>query len=285
MPQTKLHIGTAGWSYKDWQGIVYPQPRPRDFDELTYLSDHFNTIEVNSTFYRPPSPKMSEGWLRKTAHRDDFSFTAKLWQRFTHERDAAYTPDDVSVYREGIAPLADARKLGGLLVQFPWSFRNSQDAREHLARIADHFADFRLFLELRHASWITDPCIDLFRKLRYNFVNIDQPQSPTGIPPTDIATGSAAYFRFHGRNAAAWFDRKAGRDERYNYLYSDAELNPWVDRIRKVIGEVEVVHVVTNNHYRGQAVANALQLMKKLTGKSLAVPPTMLEAFPFLRDE
>jgi len=282
---TNLHIGTAGWSYKDWQGIVYPQPRPRDFDELTFLAGCFNTVEVNSTFYRPPSAKMAEGWLRKTAHCDDFSFTAKLWQRFTHEREELYTTDDVSIFKDGIAPLAQAGKLGGLLVQFPWSFKNTREARGHLARIADDFADFRLFLELRHASWIADPCIDLFRKLRYNFVNIDQPRSSSGIPPTDLVTGDAAYFRFHGRNAAAWFDRKAGRDERYNYLYSDAELDPWVDRIRTAIGAVEVVHVVTNNHYRGQAVANALQLMKKLTGKAPAAPPSMIEAFPFLRDE
>ena len=284
MPPTNLHIGTAGWSYKDWAGIVYPQPRPRGFDELSYLADYFNTVEVNSTFYRPPSPKMSEGWLLKTAHRDDFSFTAKLWQRFTHERDAAYTTDDVSLYKEGIAPLADAGRLGGLLVQFPWSFKNTQDARELLARIAGDFAAFRLFLEVRHASWVSDPCADLFGKLRYNFVNIDQPRSRAGIPPTELVTGNAAYFRFHGRNADAWFDKDAGRDEKYNYLYSDAELDPWVDKIRKIIGDVEVVYVVTNNHYRGQAPANALQLMKKLTGESPSVPVPMLEPFPFLRD-
>ena len=284
MSTARLHIGTAGWSYKDWQGIVYPQPRPRGFDELSYLADTFNTVEVNSTFYRPPSPKMAEGWLRKTAHRDDFSFTAKLWQRFTHDREEPYGCDEVALFKEGVAPLAEAKRLGGLLVQFPWSFKNAQDTREHLARIAGDFADHRLFLEVRHASWMTDACVDLFGKLGYNFVNIDQPHSRAGIGPTDLVTGDAAYFRFHGRNADAWFDRNAGRDQKYDYLYCDAELDPWVEKIRKIIGDVEVVYVVTNNHYRGQAPANALQLMKKLTGTSPAVPVPMLEPFPFLRD-
>ena len=282
MSATRLLIGTAGWSYADWKGIVYPDPRPRGFDELSYLARLFNTVEVNATFYRPPTAKMAAGWVRKTEDRPDFVFTAKLWQRFTHDRDARWTRQDVAVFREGLAPLVDAGKLGGLLVQFPWFFDNQRASRERLARIAGDFRGERLFLEVRHRSWLAGACQDMFRKLGYGFVNIDQPLSRSAIPPTALATGKAAYFRFHGRNAKAWFDKKAGRDEKYDYLYSDEELDPWVEKIRALVGEVEVIHVVTNNHFRGQAPANALQIVKKLTGESPAVPLSMVEAFPFL---
>ncbi|MFH0965665.1 MAG: DUF72 domain-containing protein [Planctomycetota bacterium] len=284
MKKTRLHIGTAGWSYEDWKGIVYPEPRPRGFEELSFLSTLFNAVEVNSTFYRPTSAKMAEGWVKKTEWRGEFSFTAKLWQRFTHELSTPYSPNEVKLFRSGLAPLIEAGKLGGLLVQFPWSFRDSPAAREHLARVADDFSDVRLFLEVRHASWLTEDSSDLFRKLRLNFVNIDQPRSSSSIPPTDLVTGKAAYFRFHGRNAAKWFDKNASRDERYDYLYSKKELTPWAQKIRRLIGEVELIYTITNNHFRGQAAANALQLQKLLTGSSSPSPPSLVATFPFLQE-
>ena len=119
----ELYVGTSGWSYPDWKGIVYPQA-PGKLNELEYLSHYFDTVEINTTFYRPPNPAYCLKWLRDVQHNPRFKFTAKLWQRFTHERTQKWTPDEARLFKDGIAPLHKAGKLGVLLVQFPWAFPN-----------------------------------------------------------------------------------------------------------------------------------------------------------------
>ena len=279
-----LFIGTAGWSYPDWAGIVYPQKKPTGFDELRYIARYFNAVELNNTFYRPPPANYARRWVEKTADAKVFHFTLKLWQRFTHERANPYTDVDLDVFKEGIAPLAESDRLGGILIQFPWSFQNCAENEEYLAKLSADFADYRKFIEVRHKSWQNDEALDLFRGLKLNFTNIDQPQSKTSVTPSAVVTGDAAYVRLHGRNYKAWFTKDAGRDQKYNYLYTDAELDEWVENIRKLVGTVDFVYAFTNNHYRGQAPANSLQIMSKLTGTSVDVPETLAETYPFLRD-
>src|SRR5215471_6569125 len=227
-----IRVGPAGWDYPDWKGIVYPSRRPRGFDALEYLAHYFRTIEINSTFYRPTPATTARSWARRVAHNPDFRFTAKLWKRFTHERDAAWTADEVKAAREAADVLADEQRLGAILLQFPWSFRNDDAAREWLGDVFRAFRGLPLVLEVRHASWNTPDVLAWLTEQAVGLVNIDQPLFSHSIKPGAHVTAPVGYVRLHGRNYREWFRDQAGRDERYDYLYTAAELAPWVARIR-----------------------------------------------------
>lgn len=276
-----IRFGTAGWSYDDWQGIVYPQQRPRGFDPLAYLARYFDTIEVNSTFYRPPRPDVSARWARRVAENDDFKFTAKLWQRFTHQRDQAWTADEADAVHGGLDPLAERGRLGAVLVQFPWSFKASDESLEWLGDVTSQFSDYPLAVEVRHASWNRPEFYRWLDERAVGFVNIDQPLFDRSIEPSSEAAGPVGYVRLHGRNYEDWFREDAGRDARYDYLYSREELEPWVERVKELAGggTVDDVYVVTNNHYRGQAAANAIMLSAMLRGDAQPAPAPLVEAY------
>jgi uncharacterized protein YecE (DUF72 family) len=255
-----IKIGPAGWSYEDWKGRVYPEPAPKGFDPLAYLSRLFPTIEINSTFYRPASPKMSEAWARRTP--DGFVFTAKLWEKFTHG-DEGFTNEEARQFQEGLAPLLQAGKLGALLLQFPWFFQDSPASRDRIRAVVDAFEGWApLVVEVRHRSWLD--ALDFLGALKLAFCNIDQPKSSTAITGTDLVTGPVAYVRLHGRNAKAWFSKTAGRDEKYDYLYSEEELRTWAEIVRRIEARADAVFVITNNHFQGKAIWNAIQLLRLL---------------------
>jgi uncharacterized protein YecE (DUF72 family) len=280
---SRILYGTAGWSYPDWKGVVYPASPGRDFDELAFLASHFDTVEINNTFYRPPAPRTCESWVRRTEARPEFLFTAKLHRSFTHEKNPAWSGAEAAAFRDGLAPLVEAGKLGALLLQFPWSFRNTQENRKQLSRLASAFEDLPRVAEVRHASWQIDAAFRFLEALGMGFCNLDQPDARDSIGPTAVATSAVGYVRFHGRNRKAWFDREAGRDERYNYLYSEEELLAWVPRIRAVAKRAERTFVVGNNHFKGQAPANVLQIRTLLEGGEVRAPAPLLDAFPFLQ--
>ena len=160
LPREKVKIGPAGWHYSDWAGIVYPSRRPRGFHEWGYLAEFFDTVEINTTFYQPPKPQIVKVWLHQVAHNPYFRFTAKLWQRFTHQCYANRA--DESAFKEGLEPLMQAGKLGALLLQFPWSFRNTRQNREYLGGLGMQFMEYPLVVEVRHGSW-NQP--DIYRML------------------------------------------------------------------------------------------------------------------------
>jgi uncharacterized protein YecE (DUF72 family) len=270
-----IRYGPAGWLYKDWAGIVYPQPKPRGFDPLEYIAEFFGTVEVNSTFYRPATAKTARSWVERTAGRDDFRFTAKLYQRFTHQRKSAWTADEVSEVRAGMDPLLEAGRLGALLLQFPWSFRRTDENREWLDDVATTFGDFPLVLEVRHESWNTPAFFSGLADRGIGFVNIDQPLFGDSIAPSAHATSRVGYVRVHGRNYQDWFRDKAEPHERYNYLYPASELEPWAARVGEIAAQpaAEDVYVVTNNHFRGKAVTNAIMLQSMVEGKKVPAPP------------
>jgi uncharacterized protein YecE (DUF72 family) len=277
-----VRFGPAGWDYPDWAGKVYPAPKPKGFDPLRYLAGYFGVIEINSTFYRPPATNVSKSWVRRVADHPDFRFTAKLYKRFTHERTSAWSREEVDEVRSGLDPLAEAGRLGALLLQFPWSFRNTEENREWLRDLAQAFRDYSRVVEVRHVSW-NEP--DFYAELvasRMGIVNLDQPMFRNSLPPSARATSAVGYIRVHGRNYKDWFRKAAGRDERYDYLYSAAELKPWAERARALSQEPGVtdVYVVNNNHFAGQAVTNALMLEAQVTGARVKVPPALLEAYP-----
>jgi uncharacterized protein YecE (DUF72 family) len=275
-------IGPAGWSYKDWWGIVYPAKRPRGFHELSFLAQYFDALEINVTFYRPLSAKTAAAWLEHVAKNQNFRFTAKLWRGFTHDRNA--TPADEQEFKEGLLPLVEAGRLGVLLLQFPWSFRNTAENRDFLARLRERFAEYPLVLEVRHASWSEPGTLDLLEQLDLGLCNIDQPLFKRSIGPAALATSGIGYIRLHGRNYQSWFTENKHVGERYDYLYSVRELEPWIDRIKTVEHTTKDTYVVTNNHYLGKAVVNAIEISSILSGEPMTAPPHLIEAYPELKD-
>jgi uncharacterized protein YecE (DUF72 family) len=279
-PSARFWIGPAGWSYDDWHGIVYPERKSRGFKPLAFIGQLFNAVEVNSSFYRIPAARMTAAWVRLVP--EDFRFAFKLTRTFTHEPETVPDQTSVELFLAGLQPIREAGLLGPLLIQFPWSFRYTGEAVERLRRLADCFAECDRVVEIRHASWNQPAALDVLRHVG-GFCNIDQPRLRNCLGPTQHVFGPTAYARLHGRNAANWFAENIPTYERYNYLYSDAELREWVARLNAMAAKAENVYVFANNHYRGQGVANALELRALLEGAVLHVPDELLRAYPRLR--
>lgn len=275
-------IGPAGWAYKDWWGIVYPEPKPRGFHELTLLAHYFDTVEINVTFYRPLAAKTAAAWLERIASNGRFRFSAKLWRGFTHERNA--TAADEQEFKGGLAPLLEAGRLGPVLLQFPWSFRNTPENRDYVARLRARFREYPLVLEVRHASWSESGTLDTLQQLDLGLCNIDQPLFKRSVKPSALATSAIGYVRLHGRNYQSWFTENKHVGERYDYLYPVRELEPWLDRIKTVEHQTQDTYVVTNNHYLGKAVVNAIEISSILKGERVRAPQSLIETYPELKD-
>jgi uncharacterized protein YecE (DUF72 family) len=364
-PCSEIRVGPAGWSYPDWAGYVYPSPRPKGFHEATYLAEFFDTIEINTSFYSPLQPGHAHQWLERVAGNPRFLFTAKLWQKFTHETffeaqsGTAAAParssssklsrvasgstgipsaEDERVVRAGFDVLRNAGKLGAVLLQFPFSFHRTSETTAYLTAVLKRFADYPLAVEVRHASWDDPEIFALLREHHTAFCNIDQPiigkslspregksllpregksllqreskpllqreskpllqredgpleplgaqsilpddsRSPlprdsTSPSPGEDPAAPIGYIRLHGRRYDTWFsdDPTIPSHERYNYLYSTEELTPWADRIQSAGEHARKVFAITNNHYLGKGVVNALQLISMLRGAKVNVP-------------
>jgi len=281
-PGGRILIGPAGWSYRDWAGIVYPAPRPHGFHEASYLAHYFNTIEINTSFYQPLRAALAAEWLGRVADNPNFAFSAKLWKKFTHE--TGVTAEDEKTVREGFAPLHDAGRLAAVLLQFPHSFHCTAENTARLDDVINRFADYPLVVEVRHSSWASPEFYVKMRERGVGFCNIDQPVIGRAIRPSQRATASIGYVRLHGRRYDTWFsdDPVLPRHERYNYLYVEKELIPWAERIRKIARQAETTFVIANNHFQGKAVVNALQLIHMLIGKKIHVPEPLRQHYPQL---
>jgi uncharacterized protein YecE (DUF72 family) len=277
----RIRIGPAGWSYPDWEGQVYPKPKPRGFDPLAYLAQYFDTIEINSTFYRIPAPKMTETWVTRVSTNPHFRFTAKLWQGFTHEGTAS--AQDEAAFKQAMVPLREAGKLGAVLLQFPYRFHHTPENRASLRRLVDAFRGYPLVLEIRHRSWDRPEVYEFLQELGVGFCNIDQPQVSYSIGLTRVATSPIGYLRLHGRNAAMWFQEGAGAATRYDYRYTKGELEEIVNAVKVISHRARETYLITNNHFRGQAVLNALEIRYHLRRAPVSVPPPLLAAYPELR--
>ncbi len=276
-----IRIGPAGWSYPDSPGHVYPAGVPARFDALHFLAAYFDTIEVNSTFYRPQPARTFASWVRRVAHNPQFRFTVKLWQRFTHERATPWTEAEVRQVTDGLQVLRDAGRLGALLSQFPWSFKPGAAGRDTLARLAETFRAWPLVVEVRHGGWGQPEELGQLRDLGVGIANIDQPLIGQSLTPAAHATSNVGYVRFHGRNYEHWFGEQDDVAQRYDYLYSAKELAPWVDRIRALAGTEGVadVYVITNNHFEGKGPANALMLRAMLERGKAKAPPVLFATY------
>jgi len=274
-----VYIGIAGWSYPDWEGIVYTDPKA---DQLEYVSGFVDCIEINNSFYRPPFERTVRSWLERTAKRPEFFFTAKLHQSFTHE--GKIDPVVVKQFHEGFQPFLDAGKLKHLLVQFRYDFADTPASREHLAKVVHHFQDaFSLVVEVRHKSWEKPESLDFLQELGVTVCNLDYPVSRQSFNLQHCTVGKHGYFRMHGRNAEKWFS-KAGRDEVYNYHYSEQELAAIKERLDVLGKAFESLTVIANNHYRGAELANAIELKALVSGQKQPVPEGLLKTYPNLRE-
>jgi uncharacterized protein YecE (DUF72 family) len=269
-----IRVGPAGWSYTDWEGTVYPKHGSK-FDHLAYLSSFFDTIEINSPFYRIPPPNHAKSWVRRVAANRDFRFTTKVFKGFTHD-DAPISMDDVREFRNYLDPLMDANRLGAILLQFPWSFKNSDESLEKLLALFRAFDAYPKALEVRHATFQNEEFTRFLDEQNVAWVNVDQPLFHDSVKPSDTATGPLAYVRLHGRNYEKWFAHSESW-ERYNYLYSEKELEPWVKRIESMARNKDA-YVITNNHFRGQAIVNAGEI-KEALGQGGKMPPQLKEAY------
>lgn len=218
-----IRVGVSGWDYRDWKGPLYPARSPRGFDPLTYLAGVVDLIEINSTFYRPPRPEWARRWRDRARRASDgsrsgvsFRFSVKLWQRFTHQREQAWTRDEVREFKAGIEPLKRSGQMSALLAQFPWSFRHDAENLEWLADLRGAFAAWPLVVEVRHESWNDPAFYEWLAEHRVGFVNVDQPLFRKSIRPSARSTARVGYIRVHGRNYQDWFRKAAGRDERYD---------------------------------------------------------------------
>jgi uncharacterized protein YecE (DUF72 family) len=286
-----IRVGVAGWDYPDWEGVVYPSPHPRPFDRLAYLASFFDAIEINVTFYRQPEQAAARAWVERLSGRPGFLFTAKLHRSFTHPRwrtegetEDADLARDADLFRQGIAPLAEAGRLGAVLAQFPHAFHDRAESRARLEQIRALLPDLPLVAEFRHQSWGHEGPLRFLNRLGIGFCNIDQPAIGSTLRPTGHVTSPIAYIRLHGRNSADWFRGGAGAAERYDYLYSMDELRPWIERAERLAERAEEVFFIANNHYRGKAPANALMVRSSLLRSRVEAPPGLLDLYPRLRD-
>jgi uncharacterized protein YecE (DUF72 family) len=296
-----IKIGTSGWSYPTgkgtWNGIFYPlqgrgRGRPK-LDELAFYAEHFDTVEINSSFYGVPVPATTKGWAERTP--PGFEFSLKLFQKFTHPdmfekasgQDALSLGEkDVDEFRRALDPLASAGKLGALLAQFPPSFTNDANARGYLEWLLEQFKDYRVAVELRHRSWSDDPraTFALLESRAAAWTQIDEPKFKTSIRQDFRPNVTSFYYlRLHGRNAAQWWTHEKSED-RYNYLYSAAELEPFAEAAGEAARAVKKAYMYANNHFSAKAVATAA-ILKHQLGQPLPgeYPEEFVERYPDLK--
>jgi uncharacterized protein YecE (DUF72 family) len=287
-----LRIGTSGWNYPTgngtWNGIFYPEKPPKSFDELRFYSERFNTVEINSTFYGQPRPNVSLSWVKRTPA--GFEFAVKLFQKFTHPNLAAdkspVSSKDVNDFKAGIEPLAAGDRLGPLLAQFPASFKDSPEARQYLEWLLRTFSDYQVAVELRHKTWSDDAdrIHELLRDFGAAWTQIDEPKFRLSIRQDFRPNVKAFYYmRLHGRNAEQWW-RHAKSEDRYNYLYSEAELKPIADAVAEARAVVKKQYIYMNNHFAAQSVADAAVLRHMLDEPVDApMPVELVERYPMLK--
>lgn len=253
-------IGTSGFSYDDWVGPVYPPDLPRS-EWLSFYAREFPTCELDFSFYRIPDPRTLARMADKVP--DGFLFSLKAFQDITHKREE---PEPlIRQFVDALEPLREREKFACVLLQFPYSFHATPENRAYLRRLREGFGDLPLVVEFRSRDWISRRTFDELRALGMGFCCVDQPRLRGLIPPVAVATGPIAYVRFHGRNAAKWWEHEEAW-ERYDYTYTDEELMEWVPKIRQLDQEARLTLVYMNNHWRGQAVGTARQLRRLLGG-------------------
>jgi uncharacterized protein YecE (DUF72 family) len=303
-----IRIGTCSWADEALSKYFYPPGTPSGA-RLPYYAEHFDTVEVDSTYYRLPVPEMVERWAERTP--DDFVFHIKAFGVMTrHPVKADQLPTDLREeaplddkgrlerpsrefraeifrrFREALDPLRATGKLGGILMQFAPYVVPREASLDYLEFAREQLAEDPMLVEFRHRSWYEEEQLSetlaLLERIGASHVVVDAPKTDAkNVPPTVLAvTSPLVYVRMHGRNADTWNVRGRSAAERFDYLYSDEELREWVEPLQELAGQTEQAYVVFNNNNRSpsgdggfvaQAAANAFQLRKLLAEAEVPV--------------
>ncbi len=257
-------VGTSGYSYAEWVEAGFYPPGTKAAEMLALYARQFAVTELNFTWYQMPKAPAIER-MRQLAPAG-FRFTAKLTRTLTHEVDPGQWRGQAALYRDGIAPLAQARQLTAVLAQFPPGFSRDAANRRYLAELLDALAGLPLAVEFRHASWAADRVFAECERRRVTLVAVDEPELPGLFPRLDVVTNPELfYIRFHGRNARGW--RSGNMQQQFDYDYREAELREWVaGPMARMAARAAGGVVFFNNHVRAQAPRNAVQLMRLLNG-------------------
>ena len=260
-----IFIGTSGYSYKDWVGIFYPRGiRPSEY--LAYYARYFSFTELNFSYYRQPETKAVENMVNQTP--ENFRFSIKGHKTLTHER-TGDLKTEAEHFQEGIRPLQESGKLTAVLLQFPYSFHYTQDNRNYLGNLCDCCKNLPLALEFRNKEWQKPSVYNELRNRNMIYVIVDMPILNNLPVPEVASTSETGYIRFHGRNSKNWWNGTS--TTRYDYLYSKNELFEWIEKLSFLIKETKILLIAFNNHYKGKAVENALDLKKLLIQKNYSV--------------
>lgn len=255
----RILIGTSGFSYDDWRGFFYPKDLPKR-EMLPYYAGVFPTVEVNATYYTLPHPATFLQMSRKVP--DDFLFAVKAHRDMTHSG-GELNEEAFAGFRRALDPLLERGMLGCVLAQFPWSFKPTADNEAYLRTFREQLPDVPTVVEFRNAAWVSDRTLNLLRELGMGFCCVDEPGLKGLMPRIAASTSPIGYVRFHGRNAQKWWKHDHAW-ERYNYLYSEEELQSWVPKIQGLAEETDRLFVFFNNHYEGKAGQNARVLAQLL---------------------
>lgn len=277
---SKLFIGCSGWNYGDsfekggWLNVFYPDNKTR---KLNYYSQFFNTVEMDATFYNRFYQHMTRGLFMGITRTtpQDFKISVKVPEIITHDKRLDTDKDvmtDLNTFLDKISPLKNSHKLGAIIIQLPPSFTISESKKlEEFLKVLKNNLDIQqsdndeFAIEFRHKSWDTEGTLELLQHYDIASVLTDSPAKENlGFlsDENNITSKSTAVIRLHGRNTTQghyW----------YNYLYSQKELKPWVEKIGKIKQKTDTIFVYFNNHYGGKAVVNALQFREMISDNPL----------------
>jgi uncharacterized protein YecE (DUF72 family) len=282
-----IRVGVAGWSYADWKGRVYPRSTDKQFHPLEYLANFFGCMEINSSFYALPKREYVREWARRVERFDQFRFAIKLHRDYTHGR---FDERGVGEFMGTFDSLAEFGKLAAVLAQFHQDFSCDVAGRSRVLRIASSFASMPLVFELRHRSWFSHESLAWLEEEGISVAHIDMPKSADVVPQVRSSkdlpffTGSLGYLRLHGRNDENWYDDAKGRDDKYDWMYARADAQVFADYARRLSDAGGDSYVITNNHFAGKAVVNALEIISALAGGPVPGPSEIVATYPQLRD-
>ena len=260
MTPAEILIGTSGYSYHEWVGPVYPEgTKPGGY--LPAYAGIFPTVELNFSYYNMPKAQNLAKMLVDGGQ--NLTFSIKAHRTLTHEVNPSLWEGEAKTYLTAIEPMLEARRLEAVLFQFPYSFGYTDDNRRYLDKLLRYFNGVPAAVEFRKSDWYSAKVIEALKSRNVALVSLDLPELPKLPPIMDVVTAPLAYIRLHGRNKEAWW----GNDDhaRYDYLYSDSEIEAWAARIQRVAGQAHRILVYFNNHPLGKAARNA-QILEKILG-------------------
>jgi len=259
---SELFIGTSGYDYPEWKGLFYPEKLKRA-DFLSYYATQFNSLELNGTYYKMPTPSQMLNMITRTDGKVNFS--VKAFQGITHAPDKSRYQSLSAEFKTALEPLQKDNHLLCALFQFPEAYYYEKEERLYLDSLLKEFSGVPLVVEMRNTKWQNDQVYTAFRQRNVGWCITDNPALKNLPALNYITTSEIAYLRFHGRNAKNWY--KGNNVSRYDYLYTDEELISFVNPIQELLKHAKIVQLFFNNHAKSQATINAKKIEMLITRK------------------